>query len=137
MEDLATEQEHLSGFRAEDDQSRRSLDLAGDNNYRLVGMVSHRGGATHSGHYVADVYSVGRGHWYDDRSVSCVQESDVLGDGHQTARNGYIFFYLHFGLCSQVPAAAALGHGRRSSFPSLPRLRQHPSRGIMNKQKCR
>ncbi|KAF0298908.1 Ubiquitin carboxyl-terminal hydrolase 37 [Amphibalanus amphitrite] len=94
-EDLAAEQGHLSEFRAEDDQSRRSLDLVGDNNYRLVGVVSHRGGATHSGHYVADVYSVGRGHWfhYDDRSVSCVQESDVLGDNHQTARNNYILLF--------------------------------------------
>ncbi|KAF0313058.1 Ubiquitin carboxyl-terminal hydrolase 37 [Amphibalanus amphitrite] len=87
-EDLAAEQGHLSEFRAEDDQSRRSLDLAGDNNYRLVGVVSHRHAFGPLCMYVADVYSVGRGHWFhhDDRSVSRVQESDVLGDGHQTAR---------------------------------------------------
>ena len=28
-----------------------SIDLAGDNTYRLVSVVSYYGGATHSGHY--------------------------------------------------------------------------------------
>ncbi|KAF0312114.1 putative ubiquitin carboxyl-terminal hydrolase 50 [Amphibalanus amphitrite] len=69
---VTAEHAHLSEFLAEDDQSRRPSDLAGDNTYRLVGVVSHRGGATDSDYYVADVYSVGRGRWfhYDDRSVS-------------------------------------------------------------------
>ena len=48
-------------------------------------MISHYGVATHSGHYVADAYSVDTDRWlhYDDRRVSCVDESDILGDGHQ------------------------------------------------------
>ena len=48
-----------------------------------------------------------RGSWfhYDDRRVSCVQEADVLGDGHQ--RTGYIFFYQHKDLCSQLVSAAS------------------------------
>ncbi|XP_037077703.1 ubiquitin carboxyl-terminal hydrolase 37-like [Pollicipes pollicipes] len=101
----AAEQARLSEFCVEDDQSLCSVDLGGDNTYRLVGVVSHYGGATHSGHYVSDVYSVGRDRWYhyDDRRVSCVDEADVLGDGHQ--RNGYIFFYMHKDLCSQVVSA--------------------------------
>ena len=87
----------------EDDQSLGTMDLVGDNTYRLVGVISHYGGATHSGHYyVSDVYRVGRDRWfhYDDRRVSCVEEADVLGKGHQ--RNGYVFFYLHKDLCSQI-----------------------------------
>ena len=83
------------------------MDLAGENTYRLVGVISHSGSATHSGHYVSDVYSVGRDRWfhYDDRRVSCVEEADVLGEGHQ--RNGYVFFYLHKDLCSQVASVKA------------------------------
>ena len=53
-------QAQLSESCVEGDQSRCSVDLAGSNTYRLVGMVSHLGGATHSGHYVSDVYSLGR-----------------------------------------------------------------------------
>ena len=100
-------QAHPSQSCVEDDQSPCSVDLAGDNTYRLVGVVSHYGGATHSGHYTSDVYSMERGSWfhYDDRRVSCVQEADVLGDGHQ--RNGSIFFYLHNDLCSQVVSAGS------------------------------
>ena len=84
----------------EGDQSLASVDLAGDNTYRLVGVVSHFSGATHSGHYVSDVYSVGCDRWfhYDDMQVSCVEEA--LGEGQQ--RNGYIFFYLHKDLCRQA-----------------------------------
>ena len=40
----------------------------------------------------------------NDRRVSCVEEADVLGEGHQ--RNGYIF-YLHKDLCSQVASVKA------------------------------
>ncbi|KAF0302750.1 Ubiquitin carboxyl-terminal hydrolase 29 [Amphibalanus amphitrite] len=54
----ASEQAHLSELCVEDGQSPRSVDLAGDFTYRLVGVVSHYGSATHSGHYVSDVYSV-------------------------------------------------------------------------------
>ncbi|XP_043197641.1 ubiquitin carboxyl-terminal hydrolase 37-like [Amphibalanus amphitrite] len=106
----ASEQARLSEFCVEDDQSLCSVDLAGDFTYRLVGVVSHYGGATHSGHYVSDVYSVGRDRWfhYDDRRVSCVDEADVLGEaGHQ--RNGYIFFYLHKDLCNQVVSVEGAG----------------------------
>ncbi|XP_043203061.1 ubiquitin carboxyl-terminal hydrolase 37-like [Amphibalanus amphitrite] len=106
----ASEQAHLSELCVEDGQSPRSADLAGDFTYRLVGVVSHYGSATHSGHYVSDVYSVGRDRWfhYDDRRVSCVDEADVLGEaGHQ--RNGYIFFYLHKDLCDQVVSVEEAG----------------------------
>ncbi|KAF0287944.1 Ubiquitin carboxyl-terminal hydrolase 26 [Amphibalanus amphitrite] len=60
-----------------EDQSLRPVDLVGDFTYRLVGVVSHYGGATHSGHYVSDVYSVGRDMWFhfDDQRVSCVDEA--------------------------------------------------------------
>ncbi|XP_043210166.1 ubiquitin carboxyl-terminal hydrolase 37-like [Amphibalanus amphitrite] len=86
-----------------------SVDLAGDFTYRLVGIVSHYGGATHSGHYVSDVYSVGRDRWYhyNDSRVSCVDEADIMGEGHQ--RNGYIFFYLHKDLYNQVVSAEGAG----------------------------
>ncbi|KAF0306877.1 Ubiquitin carboxyl-terminal hydrolase 37 [Amphibalanus amphitrite] len=92
----------LDADSVEDGQSLSSVDLAGDFTYRLVSVVSHYGSATHSGHYESDVYSVGRDRWfhYDDRRVSCVDETDVLDNGPQ--RNGYIFFYLHKDLCSQV-----------------------------------
>ena len=82
------------------DQSPSSADPAGDNVYRLVGVVSHNGSATNSGHYVADVYSVGRDRWYhyDDHRVSCAEEADVLGDdAHQS--NGCIFMYLRQDMC--------------------------------------
>ena len=51
---------------------------------------------------MAEVYSLGRRRWfhYDDRSVTCVSEHDVLGDRHQ--RNGFMFFYMRRDLCSQV-----------------------------------
>ena len=67
-----------------------------------MGIISHNGAATHSGHYVSDMYSVDRDRWfhYDDRRVTCVDESDVLVNGPH--RNGYIFLYLHKDLCSQV-----------------------------------
>ena len=93
----------------EDDQSLCSVDLAGDNTYRLVGVVSHYGRAAHSGHYVSDVYSVVRDRWfhYDDRRVSCVDEATVLGEGNP--RSGYIFFYLHKELCSRVVGAETAG----------------------------
>ncbi|KAF0305222.1 Ubiquitin carboxyl-terminal hydrolase 37 [Amphibalanus amphitrite] len=70
----------LDADSMKDDQSLSSVDLAGDFTYRLVSVVSHYGSATHSGHYVSDVYSVGRDRWfhYDDRRVSCVDETDVL-----------------------------------------------------------
>ncbi|KAF0289097.1 Inactive rhomboid protein 1 [Amphibalanus amphitrite] len=104
-----SEQAHLSDFCVEDGQSLCSVDLAGDFTYRLVGIVSHYGGATHSGHYVSDVYSVGRNRWYhyNDSRVSCVDEANVLGEGHQ--RNGYIFFYLHKDLYNQVVSAEGAG----------------------------
>ncbi|KAF0299778.1 hypothetical protein FJT64_027563 [Amphibalanus amphitrite] len=56
----ASEQVHFPKSCVEDDQSLCSTDLAGDFTYRLVSVVSHHGGATHSGHYVSDVYSVDR-----------------------------------------------------------------------------
>ncbi|KAF0301181.1 Ubiquitin carboxyl-terminal hydrolase 26 [Amphibalanus amphitrite] len=64
-------------IRTKEDQSLRPVDLVGNFTYRLVGVVSHYGGATHSGHYVSDVYSVGRDMWFhfDDQRVSCVDEA--------------------------------------------------------------
>ena len=80
----AAEQSHLSEFCVEDCQSQCSVDLARYDSYRLVGVVSHYGSSTHSGHYVSDVYNVDRDRWfhYDDHQVSCVREADVLGDGN-------------------------------------------------------
>ena len=48
-----------------------------------------------AGHYVADVYNIGRQQWYhyDDEAVSYLTESEVLGSARQ--RNGYIFCYMH------------------------------------------
>ena len=105
----ASEQVHLSKSCVEDGQSLCSADLAGDFTYRLVSVVSHHGGTTHSGHYVSDVYSVDRDRWYhyDDCRVSCVDEAEVLGEGHQ--RNGYIFFYLHKDLCNQAVGVEGAG----------------------------
>ncbi|XP_043233927.1 ubiquitin carboxyl-terminal hydrolase 37-like [Amphibalanus amphitrite] len=92
----ASEQAHLSELCVEDGQSPRSVDLAGDFTYLLVGVVSHYGSATD------------RWFHYDDRRVSCVDEADVLGEaGHQ--RNGYIFFYLHKDLCDQVVSVEEAG----------------------------
>ena len=101
LADPAGEQTDLSVSCSEDDLSRRSV-VTGDNTYRLVSVVSHLGGPTHSGHCVSDVYSVDRDQWfhYDDRRVSCVDEADVLGESHQ--RSGHIFFYLHKYLYNQV-----------------------------------
>ena len=99
----AAEQVYLPKLCVDDDKSQ-CLGLTGGNTYRLVGIISHNGTATHSGHYVSDMYSVDRDRWfhYDDRTVTvpCVDESDVLVNGPH--RNGYIFLYLHKDLCSQV-----------------------------------
>ena len=56
------------------------MDLAKNDTYRLVGVVSHLGGTTRSGHYVSDVYSVERDQWfhYNDHRVNRVDEADVL-----------------------------------------------------------
>ena len=82
-------------FCAENVQSLDPVSLGGTNNYQLVGLVSHHGNATHSGHYVSDVFSMARDRWYhyDDSRVSYVEEMEVLGEGNQ--RDGYIFFYMH------------------------------------------
>ena len=99
--DSAPEQTHLHESCVGGDQLRCSVDLAKNNTYRLVGVVSHLGGTTHSGHYVSDVYSVERGQWfhYNDHRVNRVDEADVLSESHQS---GYLFFYLHKEMCSQV-----------------------------------
>ena len=97
----APEQTHLHESCVGGDQLRCSVDLAKNDTYRLVGVVSHLGGTTHSGHYVSDVYSVERDQWlhYNDHRVNRVDEADVLSESHQS---GYIFFYLHKDMCSQV-----------------------------------
>ena len=66
-------QVHMSQLCVDNDKAR-CLDLIGGNTYRLVGTISHNGAATHSGHYVSDMYSVDRDRWfhYDDRRVTCV-----------------------------------------------------------------
>ncbi|KAF0306423.1 Ubiquitin carboxyl-terminal hydrolase 37 [Amphibalanus amphitrite] len=70
----ALEQVHLPEFSVEDNQLLCPVDLVGDSTYRLVGVISHYGGTAHSGHYVSDVYSVGRGMWlhYDDHYQAAV-----------------------------------------------------------------
>ncbi|XP_043203374.1 uncharacterized protein LOC122371264 [Amphibalanus amphitrite] len=96
-----SEQAHLSELCVEDGQSPRSVDLDGDFTYRLVGVVSHYGSATHSGHYVSDVYSVGRDRWfhYDDRRVSCVDEARSCFKSSGRRRNA---------VCSQQPCGLIL-----------------------------
>ena len=47
----AAKQVRLSKFCMNNDQSPWSVDLAGDNTFCLVGMISHYGVATHSVHY--------------------------------------------------------------------------------------
>ena len=97
------EQTHPSKYSVDADQSHYSVDQAGENTYRLVGVVSHYGDSTHSGHYVSDVYSVGRDRWYhyDDQRVRCVDEANVLEDDANQS-NGYIFMYLRQDMCRQV-----------------------------------
>ena len=72
---------------------------AEENTYRLVGVVSHRGSATNSGHYVSHVYSLGRDCWleYDDWRVSSVHEAEIMRDVRQS---GYVFIYQHKDRCS-------------------------------------
>ena len=76
------------------------MDLTNDYTYRLVGVVSHLGETTQSGHYVSDVFSDDQGRWYhyDDKQVSCIDEASSMQKRHQ--RNGYIFFYLQSNLRS-------------------------------------
>ena len=78
--DSAPEQTHLHESCVGGDQLRCSVDLAKNDTYCLVGVVSHLGGTTHSGHYVSDVYSVERDQWlhYNDHRVNRVGEADVL-----------------------------------------------------------
>ena len=73
MRSLAEEQPEVSEAE-QPDLSELCVKLAGDNTYRLVSVISHCGGTTHAGHYVADVYSLERDHWlhYDDSRVSRV-----------------------------------------------------------------
>ena len=73
-----------------------------------MGVVSHRGDTTHSGHYVTDLYSAERDHWihYDDNRVSYVNEAEVFEGDRQ--KNGYILFYMHSDLCSHVMSAEAV-----------------------------
>ena len=85
--------------------ARPPVDHTGAFSYRLVGVVTHYGGTTHSGHYVSNVYSPRRDSWYhyDDSRVRAVDEADVLGGAPKT--DGYIFVYLHKDLCNQVTCA--------------------------------
>ena len=79
------------------DDSLTSADPAGNYAYRLVGIVSHCGGGTHSGHHVSDVYSVGRDKWYTATTGASVVSKTDLGEERQ--RNGYILLYLHEDIC--------------------------------------
>ena len=98
----------LSEFCVMDDQifspARPPVDHTGAFSYRLVGVVTHYGGTTRSGHYVSDVYHLRRDRWYhyDDSRVRVVDEADVLGGTPrrtQTQTDGYIFLYLHKDFC--------------------------------------
>ncbi|CAG0913243.1 unnamed protein product [Notodromas monacha] len=63
--------------------------------YRLVGVISHVGERTASGHYTADVYKASEDAWYhcDDMSVSKKNEHTVLNG--RNLSQGYIFFYMN------------------------------------------
>ena len=99
--DSAPEQTHLYESCVGGDQLRCSVDLAKNNTYRLVGVVSHLGGTTHSGHYVSDVYSVERDKWlhYNDHRVNRVDEADVL----TRAPLGYFYNAPHWGGLFRAP----------------------------------
>ena len=107
----AAEQEKPAGSGGGDDQWQYSMKSVSSNSYRLLGVISHYGDSAHSGHYVADVYSIDRGCWfrYDDNSVTRIEEADVPGESHQ--RDGYVFLYLHEDPCSQVLSAKATYDG--------------------------
>nr|CAB3267557.1 ubiquitin carboxyl-terminal hydrolase 37 [Phallusia mammillata] len=70
------------------------------NSYRLVSVVSHKGGSSNVGHYVSDVLSDISAHkWqcFDDSHVENVSESKVLLGRQSTS---YLLFYLHKDLLS-------------------------------------
>uniref|UniRef100_A0A8C9PY83 Ubiquitin carboxyl-terminal hydrolase n=1 Tax=Spermophilus dauricus TaxID=99837 RepID=A0A8C9PY83_SPEDA len=75
-------------------EPKRSADKRDRHTYRLIGVISHIGSTTHSGHYITDAYDFKRHLWftYNDLQVSSIQEVQV-----QKSRlcTGYIFFYMH------------------------------------------
>uniref|UniRef100_A0A8C6ENZ2 Ubiquitin carboxyl-terminal hydrolase n=1 Tax=Marmota marmota marmota TaxID=9994 RepID=A0A8C6ENZ2_MARMA len=75
-------------------EPKRSADKRDHHTYRLIGVISHIGSTTHSGHYITDAYDFKRHLWftYNDLQVSSIQEVQV-----QKSRlcTGYIFFYMH------------------------------------------
>ena len=83
--DTAAKQVRLSEFCMNSDQSPWPVNLAGDSTYRLVGMISHYGVATHSGHYVADVVQRRHGPLSPLRRPQGQLRGRVRrpGDGHQ------------------------------------------------------
>ena len=94
------DQARRSSRRVNNSTSQCQMVPAGEGTYRLVSVISHRGGTSHSGHYVSDVRSVSRDRWYhyDDSRVTCTAETAQMNEEHQ--KNGYIFFYLRTDICS-------------------------------------
>nr|XP_026261384.1 ubiquitin carboxyl-terminal hydrolase 26 [Urocitellus parryii] len=75
-------------------EPKRSADKRDRHTYRLIGVISHIGSTTHSGHYITDAYDFKRHLWftYNDLRVSSIQEVQVQKSRLST---GYIFFYMH------------------------------------------
>ncbi|MBZ3885754.1 Ubiquitin carboxyl-terminal hydrolase 26 [Sciurus carolinensis] len=75
-------------------EPKRNADKGDLHTYRLIGVLSHIGNTTQSGHYISDAYDFKRHLWftYNDLQVSSIQEVQV-----QKSRlcTGYIFFYMH------------------------------------------
>jgi ubiquitin C-terminal hydrolase len=84
-------QQHL---RLGDNEILMKPDISDANSYRLVGIVSHLGASSNSGHYISDVYNMSTQTWssYDDNKVETLGEEQVL---QKRAKTGYIFFYIH------------------------------------------
>jgi ubiquitin C-terminal hydrolase len=72
---------------------RQTIHHLDKHSYRLVGVVSHLGQSSNSGHYISDVLNIKTNTWssYDDLKVEKETEDDVITRRSST---GYIFFYM-------------------------------------------
>uniref|UniRef100_H2Z7G1 USP domain-containing protein n=1 Tax=Ciona savignyi TaxID=51511 RepID=H2Z7G1_CIOSA len=80
-------------------QSNAKGDLP--HSYKVVSIVSHKGGSSKFGHYVSDVRNTSDS-WncYDDEFVESIQERNVLFGRQSTA---YLLFYVHKELLDLSP----------------------------------
>lgn len=72
---------------------RETFNHLDKHSYRLIGVVSHLGQSSNSGHYISDVLNLKTNTWsiYDDLKVEKETEDDVITSRSST---GYIFFYM-------------------------------------------